>query len=170
MNNEYDTTPKSTFEKIMRAIIDGTEYTGEPRSVMEALLLELNEKIKRMSSTLKPAGSKTFSELGVPSAETVGLIYNITDAFTTNQYFIDGAGDNYPAGTNVYGIVNKDLITEEDTYYWDVFGGAIDLSAYLTKADAASTYLTQSDAASTYVTDDDADISEQDIEAMWDGE
>ena len=179
--SDYDTTPTSTFEKIMRAIIDGTEYTEQPRSVMEALLLELNDLIKNMGGgSLKPAGSKTFSQLGIPSANQLGCIYNITDAFTTNSYFIDGAGTNCPAGTNVYCIVNKDPITEEETYWWDLFGAAIDLSAYLTKTEAGNTYLTKTEgestyltktaAAETYVKDSDATISESDFRNMWDGE
>lgn len=182
MSSEYDTTPVSTFEKIMRSIIDGTEYSDEPRSVMEALLLELNEKIKRLSSAMKPAGNKTFSQLGIPSEETVGLIFNITDAFTTNSYFIDGPGDNYPAGTSVYGIVNVDETTGEETYWWDVFGASIDLSAYLTKTDASSTYVNKNMiGAANGVAPLDANgeldfvnsglepVSAQDLEDMWNG-
>ena len=43
---DFDNTPTSRFEEIMRAIIDGTEYSKEPRSVMEALLIELKETIE----------------------------------------------------------------------------------------------------------------------------
>lgn len=156
----YDTTPTSTFEKIMRSIIDGTEYTDQPRSVMEALLLELKDAIEHTGGVIRPAGSKTFENLGVPSEDELGNIYNISNDFISNQYFIDGSGKSYKAGTNVYCIVQKDPLTEEDAYWWDIFGASIDLSGYLTKTEAAE----------RYVTDADADISEQDIEAMWDGE
>lgn len=171
MNNEYDTTPTSTFEKIMRSMIDGTTYTGEPRSVMEALLLELNEKIKHMASAMKPAGNKEFSELGVPSEETVGLIYNITDNFTTNQYFIDGAGDSYPAGTGVYGIINIDETTGEETYWWDIFGGAVDLSNYVSKdmIGAANGVAGLDENGSLDFEDAGIEVvSAQDLEDMWD--
>lgn len=153
-------TPTSRTEMILRDMVDGTEITLNPQSVVEYLLIQLNEKIGPGGGALKPSGSKTFSELGAPTEDQLGNIYNITDAFTSNAYFIDGSGKNYEAGTNVYCIVQKDPLTEEDTYWWDVFGASIDLSAYLTKTEAAS----------TYVTDSDADISEQDIEAMWDAE
>lgn len=145
-------TITSRMEAILDSMVKGLDYLEDPQSVVEYLLIQLNDKIKHMSSAMKPAGSKEFSELGAPSVDTVGLIYNITDAFTTNSYFIDGSGTNYPAGTNVYGIVNENAITGEEEYYWDVFGAAIDLSAYLTKTEAASTYLSQTDAASTYMT------------------
>lgn len=172
MSSEYDTTPVSTFEKIMRSIIDGTEYSDEPRSVMEALLLELNEKIKRMSSAMKPAGNKDFDELGQPSADTVGLIYNITEDFVTNQYFIDGSGDSYPAGTGVYGIVNEDPITGEETYWWDIFGGAVDLSNYVDKdMIGAANGVAGLDENGDLDLDDVGiePISAQDLEDMWDG-
>ena len=163
-------TPTSRTELILRNMVDGQEITLNPQSAVEYLLIQLNEKIGPGGGSLRPSGSKQFSELGVPTEDQLGCIYNITDAFTSNQYFIDGSGKSYPAGTNVYCIVSKDPLTEEDTYWWDVFGASIDLSGYLTKTEASSTYLTQTDAASTYVTDNDADMSEQDIEAMWDAE
>ena len=171
--SNYDHTPTSTFEKIMRAIIDGTEYTEEPRSVMEALLLDLNDVIKNMGGgALKPAGSKTFSQLGAPSASQLGCIYNITDAFTTNAYFIDGAGTNCPAGTNVYCIVNKDPLTEEDTYWWDIFGTAVDLSNYVDKnmINAANGVAGLDENGALDFSDVGVDaISAQDLADMWDG-
>ena len=154
-------TPTSRTEMILRDMVDGTEITLDPQSAVEYLLIQLNEKIgPGGGGALKPSGSIEFANLGAPSESKLGNIYNITDAFTSNAYFIDGSGKNYEAGTNVYCIVSTDPLTQEDTYWWDVFGAAIDLSAYLTKTEAAS----------TYVTDSDADISEQDIEAMWDAE
>lgn len=182
-------TITSRMEAILDAMVKGLDYLPDPQSVVEYLLIQLNENIKN-ARVYKVAGSKAFADLGVPSANTVGLVYSITDAFTTNAYFIDGAGDEFPAGTNVVGIINVNETTGEETYWWDTLSGFIDLSGYLLKTDAASTYLTQSDAASTYlsktdaastyltqtdaaatyVTDSDADMSEQDIENMWDAE
>lgn len=154
-------TPTSRTEMILRDMVDGTEITLDPQSAVEYLLIQLNEKIgPGGGGALKPSGSKTFSELGAPTEDQLGNIYNITDDFTSNSYFIDGSGKTYKAGTNVYCIVVTDPLTEESTYWWDIFAANVDLSAYLTKTEAAS----------TYVTDSDADISEQDIEAMWDAE
>ena len=134
-------TPTSRTEMILRNMVDGTEITLDPQSAVEYLLIQLNDKIGPGGGSLKPAGSKTFENLGVPSEEELGNIYNITDDFISNQYFIDGSGKSYKAGTNVYCIVQKDPLTEEDAYWWDIFGASIDLSEYLTKNEAEETYL-----------------------------
>ncbi len=47
-----------------------------------------------------PAGTITFADL--PTTPTVGFMYNISDAFTTDARFAEGAGILYNAGANVY--------------------------------------------------------------------
>ena len=49
----------------------------------------------------------------------------MTDAFTTDSRFVEGAGKEYPASTNVV-IVD----TGSSTYMFDVLAGFIDLSGY----------------------------------------
>lgn len=171
MPDYSDHTPTSRTELILRNMVDGEEITTDPQSVVEYLLIQLNDKIGG-GGALKPAGSKAFANLGAPSADQLGCIYNITDAFTTNQYFIDGSGVNYPAGTNVYCIVSKDPITEEDTYWWDVFGAAIDLSNYVDKdmINAANGVAGLDENGELDFSDVGVDpISAQDLEDMWDG-
>ena len=68
----------------------------------------------------KPGGSRTFSELGIPTEKRLGYVYNITDDFITNIYFREGAGINYPAGTDVT------VIEENDHYYFDTYVGRFD--------------------------------------------
>lgn len=184
-------TITSRMEEILYDMVHDLEYTGDPQSVVEALLIDLNEKMKN-ARIYKVAGSRAFADLGNPSANTIGLVYSITDAFTTDSRFIDGAGDDFPAGTNVVGIVDVDASTGVETYWWDTLSGFIDLSGYLLKTDAAATYLSKTDAASTYVNKDmigaangvaplnssgELDftnsglepVSSQDLEDMWDG-
>ena len=61
-----------------------------------------------------PIGTITFVEL--ESAEKViGYVYNISDDFTTDDSFREGAGKSYTAGTNVYYTANGQ---------WDCLGGA----------------------------------------------
>lgn len=79
----------------------------------------------KLASTYKAAGSKAFEELPALSASEEGKVYNITNAFTTNSNFVEGAGKSYPAGTNVVCID-----TASDVYKWDVLAGMVDLSAY----------------------------------------
>ena len=81
-----------------------------------------------ISSTYKPAGSTTYVGLPEPSAGEEGKVYNVSDAFTTDEDFVEGTGKSYPAGTNVVCIDSDDA----GTYKWDVLSGFVDLSAYET--------------------------------------
>ena len=110
-----------------------------------------NEVDSKLSSTYKAKGSVAFASLPSLIAANEGNVYNVTDAFTTTNDFVEGSGKSYPAGTNVV-IVN----TTGTTYKYDVLSGFVDLSGYLTSSDAANTYLSQSDASSTYLTQNDA--------------
>ena len=78
-----------------------------------------------ISSVYKPAGSSTFTNRPTPAKTIEGNVYNITDAFTTDSTFVEGAGHNYPEGTNIV-CIN----TSGTTYKWDVLAGFIDLSGY----------------------------------------
>ena len=60
-----------------------------------------------ISSVYKPAGSVAFASLPTPAKAVEGNVYNVTDAFTTDSRFIEGAGKEYPAGTNIV-IINTD--------------------------------------------------------------
>lgn len=86
-----------------------------------------------VSSTYKPAGSVAFASLPSPSKANLGKVYNVTDAFATTASFVEGAGQDYPKGTNVV-CVN----TSGSTYMWDVLAGMVDLSPYLKSADVTT--------------------------------
>ena len=78
-----------------------------------------------ISSVYKYKGS-VASESALPSSDqTVGDVYNVEDT-----------GDNYAW----------------DGSQWDKLAGTVDLSSYLTVANASNTYLTKTDASSTYAT------------------
>lgn len=83
----------------------------------------------KISSTYKPAGSSKFSELPALSASILGYVYNVTDAFTTNNTFVEGAGKSYGVGTNVV------CVSTGEGYKWDVLTGFVDLSEYAKTAD-----------------------------------
>ena len=78
-----------------------------------------------VSSVYKPAGSSAFASLPTPAKAVEGNVYNVTDAFTTTADFVEGAGKQYPAGTNVV-VIN----TTGTTYKFDVLAGMVDLSGY----------------------------------------
>ena len=84
----------------------------------------------KLGAALVYGGSIPFASLPALSAENVGHVYNITDAFTTTQNFIEGAGHSYGAGQNV-------AIAEpsEGIYRYDVLSQAINLTEYAKKED-----------------------------------
>lgn len=91
---------------------------------------ETDEKINTaLTSTYKAAGSVEFASLPTPAAGEEGKVYNVSDAFQTNENFVEAAGQSYPAGTNVVCVE-----TAPDTYKWDAISGFVDLSGYATSA------------------------------------
>lgn len=95
---------------------------------------KIDEKIAvKVGSTYKAAGSIKFASLPAPSATEEGKVYNISDTFTTDENFVEGAGQNYPAGTNVVCIKSTN-----EVYKWDVLAGFVDLSSYATTESVTS--------------------------------
>ena len=68
-------------------------------------------------------GSILFANLPTADVEHLNFVYDIQDAFTTTSSFVEGAGHDYPAGTNV-AIINAG--TESvPVYKYDVFTGLL---------------------------------------------
>lgn len=89
---------------------------------------EVDQQISAaVGATYKPAGTIAFESLPALDATEEGKVYNISNAFTTTENFVEGTGVSYPAGTNVVCI---DI--GEDEFKWDVLSGFVDLSAYAT--------------------------------------
>lgn len=91
---------------------------------------EVDEKIKSaISSTYKAAGSVASVDAITADAEHLGYVYNMSAEFTTTDAFVEGAGNTYPAGTNVVVVETN---AEPATYGLDVLSGFVDLSDYAT--------------------------------------
>ncbi len=99
-----------------------SELTNDSGYQTEA---QVNAKI---SAVYKPGGSVAFASLPAADADHLGMVYNVTDGFTTTDDFVEGAGSTYPAGTNVAVVA-----MEGDAYGYDVLSGFVDLSGYVTK-------------------------------------
>lgn len=81
----------------------------------------------KISSTYKPAGTISFADRPTPTADLLGNVYNVSDAFVIDNKFMeyaDGTSKSYPAGTNI--VVVKD----GEAYKYDVLAGFVDLSGY----------------------------------------
>jgi len=64
-----------------------------------------------ISSVYKPSGSVAYASLPTPTSSKLGNVYNVTNDFTTDARFIEGAGKTYPAGTNVVVIESNVSVT-----------------------------------------------------------
>ena len=84
-----------------------------------------------VSSVYKPAGSVAFTNLPTPASTNLGYVYNVNNSFTTDGRFIEGAGKNYPAGTNVV-IIEYEYPTTTTYYAWKKDGDAGSDKVYTT--------------------------------------
>lgn len=88
----------------------------------------------KVTAVYKPAGSAaTVGDLGALTAANEGKVYNMTAAFTATSSFVEGAGNQYPAGTNV-AIINT-ASSGTAAYKYDVLQGIVDLSTYVQFSD-----------------------------------
>ena len=103
--------------------VNNEKLTSQLQSQKTELQQEINEQI---STVYKPQGSASFESLTrPPTKDMLGYVYNMTEQFTTDTNFLEGASHSYPAGTNI--VVVSDL----DTYKYDVLSGTLDLSEYV---------------------------------------
>ena len=127
------TSRKNAFE----VYLDGHAELQNQGTTDNSVVIKkyLNDTIaSQVSSVYKAKGSiANISALAAPSKSYEGFVYNIETEFTTTANFVEGAGKQFPAGTNVV-CIN----TTGTTYKWDVLAGMIDLSTYATKTDLNS--------------------------------
>lgn len=110
------------------AVTESNSYTDEQvEAAKAALQTDINAKI---STAYKVKGSSTFANLPTPSAAEEGYVWNITDAFTTTDTFVEGAGKKYPAGANIVCIEES-----EGVFKFDVLPGFIDTDSFVLNSD-----------------------------------
>lgn len=150
---EWYTPDSSTVEGLQQTVgqlqTDVSELQSDVGTINDTLETKANvsdvytqaqtdEKIAAaITSTYKPSGSVEFASLPTPSADNLGNVYNVTNAFTAGSTFITSEqGQKYPADTNVA------VVEVDGQYYFDALSGFVDLTGYLTTAKAAETYAT----------------------------
>ena len=148
---EWYTPDTSTVSGLQEAVgqlqtdVDALEATVAEKADADNVYTktETDDKINgALSSVYKPAGSVAFASLPTPGADNLGNVYNVTDEFTTDERFVEGAGQEYPAGTNVAVVETSN---GPATYKFDVMSGFVDLSGYLTTETASATYATKTE-------------------------
>ena len=77
------------------------------------------------ASVCKPGGSLTETQIvsGLLVAGNLGKVYNVTEDFTTTADFVEGAGKDLPAGTNIQ-VIDADTTGSSPSYKFDVYAGA----------------------------------------------
>lgn len=72
------------------------------------LMTVIANKLKSQTGAYKIRGTVAFANLPSVLTESMnGYVYNVSDDFTTDSRFIEGAGKKYPAGTDVVIIDNS---------------------------------------------------------------
>ena len=118
------------------------------------LMTAIGQKFAALNGAYVVKGNSAFANL--PSTLTAamsGYVYNVTDDFTTDSRFVEGAGKDYPAGTNVV-IVNLGDATTPDMKF-DVIGSFIDVDALEQAiADVSAMIASEFDTTASYTTGD----------------
>lgn len=105
-------------------VITGTEVDGKIGAAIEEA--NIDGKIKAaVTGVYKVKGSVALAALPTEGVEA-GHVYNVTEDFTTTDAFVEGAGVEYPAGTNV-------VYTEAGK--WDCMAGTYDFSDFVKASD-----------------------------------
>ena len=121
--NEWLTFDSSLYEKTANKV---TTFNNPTDIEYPSAKLVKDYVDAKVSTVYKPQGSLAFNDLvvGLLIEANNGFVYNITDAFTTNENFVEGAGKSHSAGTNVV------IIEHSGNYKFDVLGGTVDLTPY----------------------------------------
>lgn len=102
-------------------------YTKEEVFTKDETTAAINAKV---ASAYKIAGNIAFEDLPEATEETVGYVYNVTNAFTPDDRFVEAGGNEVAANTNVV-VVSP----EDGVYKYDVFAGFIDTSIFVKEED-----------------------------------
>lgn len=114
------TTVKASIPKDTSDLTNNAGYQTE-QDVSDAISAQIGR-------VYKPSGTVAFASLPTELTTTVlGNVYNVSDKFTTDDRFVEGAGSEIPAGTNVA------VVQIGETFKFDVLAGAVDLSNYVQK-------------------------------------
>ena len=133
--NGTDLTPDANGKvnvTVPTAVSDLTNDSGfqDAQDVADAIAIAV-------AAAYKAAGTKTFAEIsGLNVAANQGKVYDISDAFTTTADFVEGAGQTYPAGTNI-AVINTGT-DQSPVWKFDVMAGFIDTSAFVTHTESAA--------------------------------
>ena len=121
-------TPVSDRDAANKQYVD----TGLASKANSADVYTKTQLDSKLSAVYKPGGTVLFGQLPEPSATTLGFVYNLGEAFITDDRFLASTPVPYPIGTDVVVVaVPGDTVT----YKFDVLAGFVDLSDYMKTTD-----------------------------------
>lgn len=145
----------------------------------QSLMAAIAAKFSALNGAYVIKGNSAFANIpATPTEDQAGFVYNITDDFTTDSRFVEGAGKDYSAGTNIVIVDNSSyaevtpLGSEDpsDEGWYEIVSGKYVLSED-TSVDAGKTYyaktvLVQYDVISTFVDVDGIEAAIAAVAAM----
>lgn len=145
----------------------------------QSLMTAIATKLSALNGAYVIKGNSAFANIpATPAEDQTGFVYNITDDFTTDSRFVEGAGKDYSAGTNIVIVDNSSYAAvtpagSEDPSnegWYELVNGKYVLSADTT-VDPLKTYyektvLVQYDVISTFVDVDGIEAAIAAVSAM----
>ena len=118
-------TAKTAAETAQTAAETAATSAQDSAAAAEEAADRAQDIVDGVGGVYTPVGSVTYAQLPeTPTESERGYVYNISDSFTTDDRFVEGAGRQYAAGTNVAVVLNG------EQYMYDVLGGMVDLTNY----------------------------------------
>ena len=132
--NGTDLTPDANRKVNVEVPTKTSDLTNDSSWIDETTI---DDKISAaVAGALIPGGSILFANLPALAKANCNHIYNIEDAFTTTADFVEGAGIDFPAGTNV-AIINTGTASSP-VYKYDTYTGTVDYSVFMRKQAGAT--------------------------------
>lgn len=114
--NTYATNASTSATNAKNSETKASGYEKNAQSYMNSaqeFYKKCEEIAQGLGGSLMPMGTITFAQMDTAQAKA-GYMYNISDGFTTDARFKEGAGITYPPGTNVYYTTDS---------FWDCMAG-----------------------------------------------
>lgn len=135
-------TTKNTIQNLTAEIKKQFAYAEDIPSKVSQLTNDSNYQTgaqveaaiaAQVGRSYRPSGSIPFAELPELTAANLGKVYNITNAFTTTDDFVEGAGKKYKAGADVGIVELQGESVGELVYKYNVFANFVDTSGLMNK-------------------------------------
>ena len=146
------------------------------------LMTKIGQKFAALNGAYVIRGNSTFANLPAVLTKSMnGYVYNVTDDFTSDARFVEGAGKKYPAGTNIVvvdlsayiGVTPAGSENPSEEGWYELVGGKYVLSEDTT-VDNEKTYFeyeesVKFDVISSFIDVDDIEASINAVAAMITG-